>query len=124
MSSNLAGGIYFQIVSSSFLTARTVQGQQGQQKVNLSGRRSLCLRAFALVRQISESSPGSGTGLSILGRSRVNGHVPVFRQVRSREKRAFLAGFLQTGRITKAAELAGIHYSTHNNWLKQNEALR
>ena len=33
-----------------------------------------------------------------------------------------LAGFLQTGRITKAAELAGIHYSTHNNWLKQSEA--
>ena len=48
--------------------------------------------------------------------------VPVFRQVRSRQKRAFLAGFLKTGMITKAAELAGIHYTTHYNWLKQSEA--
>ena len=48
--------------------------------------------------------------------------VPIFRQIRNREKRAFLAGFLQTGRITKAAEIAGIHYTTHYNWLKQSEA--
>jgi hypothetical protein len=48
--------------------------------------------------------------------------IPLFRPIRRREQRAFLAGFLQTGRITKAAELAGIHYTTHFNWMKRSKA--
>jgi len=48
--------------------------------------------------------------------------IPLFRSVRQREQRAFLAGFLQTGRITKAAEIAGIHYTTYYHWLKQSQA--
>jgi len=73
------------------------------------------------MRKIHSKISTVKTGNVIENHTRQN-IIPLFRSVRQREQRAFLAAFLQTGRITKAAELAGIHYTTHYNWLKQSQA--
>lgn len=38
-------------------------------------------------------------------------------RIRHRKKRAFLVAFAQCGNVAQAAELAGIHRTTHYDWL-------
>jgi hypothetical protein len=45
-----------------------------------------------------------------------------FGKFRHPQKRGFLRAFCHVGRVTKAAELAGIHSDSHYYWLKNDES--
>jgi hypothetical protein len=45
-----------------------------------------------------------------------------FRKFRHPQKRGFLRAYCEVGRVTKAAELAGVHPDSHYYWLKTDES--